>query len=170
MCAGYTFEGDGLMERERASLFRGNVLVPFLILIMASLLLVGCGGDGAGTGSEEGQPAPAEVAPAEEAAGSEAAAPAESAAASAGGIDGQALFMDRCTKCHGLNGFGDGPSVGSLRTQGGMNLTILQERTDEELFLTISGGKGTEMPPWGIILSVEEREALVQYIKALGDQ
>ena len=84
--------------------------------------------------------------------------------------DGPTLFRTFCAKCHGLKGLGDGPSVGSLRSQGGMNLTILQDRSDEEIFNTITAGKGSEMPPWGLILSEEQRWELVKYIRTLGSE
>jgi len=83
--------------------------------------------------------------------------------------DGETLFISYCAKCHGKSGLGDGPSVGSLSTQDGMNLTILQERSDEELYATITGGKGVEMPPWGIVLTDEQREILVTYVRSLGE-
>lgn len=100
----------------------------------------------------------------------------EAAAAAAGGAgpasrptttDGKVLFVTYCAKCHGLTGLGDGPSVGSLRVQAGLNLTILGSKSDEEIFTTISGGKGTEMPPWELILSEEQRQALVKYVRTL---
>lgn len=84
--------------------------------------------------------------------------------------EGHELFMTYCAKCHGPGGLGDGPSVGSLRTQAGMNLTVLKDRSDEELLTTISLGKGTEMPPWGLILTLEERETLVKYLRTLSSQ
>lgn len=82
--------------------------------------------------------------------------------------DGEELFMILCTKCHGLGGLGDGPSVGSLSTQAGLNLTILQDRSDEELMETITIGQGIEMPAWGLILSRTQREALVEFVRTLG--
>lgn len=82
--------------------------------------------------------------------------------------DGETLFVTYCAKCHGLGGLGDGPSVGSLRDPSGMNLTILQDRTDDEIFNTITGGKGVEMPPWGLVLTEEQRHSLVSYVRSLG--
>lgn len=83
--------------------------------------------------------------------------------------DGEELFTILCTKCHGLAGLGDGPSVGSLSTQAGLNLTILEERTEEELMQTITEGKNIEMPAWGLILSKVQREALVEFVRSLGN-
>jgi len=77
------------------------------------------------------------------------------------------LFVNYCAKCHGLSGLGDGPSVGSLRTQSGLNLTILADKSDDELFEIISTGKGSDMAPWELALTAEQRQGLVQYIRTL---
>lgn len=82
--------------------------------------------------------------------------------------DGEELYMILCTKCHGLGGLGDGPSVGSLSTQSGLNLTILQDLSDEEIMEFITIGKGIEMPAWGLILTRVQREALMQFVRTLG--
>ncbi|MDR7475900.1 MAG: c-type cytochrome [Armatimonadota bacterium] len=79
---------------------------------------------------------------------------------------GQELYRLNCAKCHGLTGLGDGPSVGSLRTHGGLNLTILGSETDGEIFWKISVGRG-EMPPWELVLKPEDRWHLVNYLRTL---
>ena len=84
--------------------------------------------------------------------------------------DGEVLFTSYCAKCHGLSGLGNGPSAGSLSTQTGMNLTIVQLKTDEELYQTISAGKGVEMPPWSLVLTPEQRRALLAHVRTLGPQ
>lgn len=94
--------------------------------------------------------------------------PSPSAVAKApGAADGKQLFVNNCAKCHGLTGLGDGPSAGSLRTQAGLNLTVLQSKSDEEILNTIAQGKGTEMPPWELVLSPEERQAVLQHVRTL---
>lgn len=85
-----------------------------------------------------------------------------------GSTDGAEIYKILCTKCHGLGGLGDGPSTGSLSTQSGMNLTTLQDRSDEELMTTISEGKGIEMPAWALILNREQREVVLEYVRTLG--
>lgn len=82
--------------------------------------------------------------------------------------DGAELFLILCTKCHGLKGLGDGPSVGSLSVQAGLNLTILQDFSEEELMKIITEGKNIEMPAWGLILGKTQREALVAFVQTLG--
>lgn len=102
------------------------------------------------------------------------AAPSASAAPDAGGnadpapvSGGRDLFMYYCAKCHGVTGLGDGPSVGSLRTQAGLNLTILAKKSDAELDDTIAGGKGTDMPPWELRLRPEQRAEIIQFVRQL---
>ncbi len=85
--------------------------------------------------------------------------------------DPETLFVAYCAKCHGLGGLGNGPAAGSLRSAGeGMNLAILQDRSDEEIFNTITGGKGAEMPPWGLVLTEEQRNIIVGYVRTLGSE
>lgn len=80
---------------------------------------------------------------------------------------GREMFTYYCAKCHGITGLGDGPSVGSLRTQAGLNLVAAKTKSDQELVDTISGGRGIDMPPWELRLSPQQRTELVQYIRRL---
>lgn len=79
---------------------------------------------------------------------------------------GRKIFMDSCAKCHGLKALGDGPSVGSLRVQGGLNLIILGTETDGEIFWKISVGR-VEMPPWELFLKAEDRWHVVNYLRTI---
>jgi len=79
---------------------------------------------------------------------------------------GKELYMTYCAKCHGLRGLGDGPSVGSLRVQAGLNLTILGSESDGEIFWKISTGRA-EMPPFELILMPEERWHIVNFLRTL---
>ncbi|MBI4787281.1 MAG: cytochrome c [Chloroflexi bacterium] len=123
-----------------------NLPIQIGILLVLTLVLASCAG----------------AAPA----GAPANAPQVSAA-DATVKDGKTLFTNFCAKCHGLGGLGDGPSVGSLRTQAGLNLTLLGERSDRDIFATVSAGKGTEMPPFELRLNKEQREELVKYLRTL---
>ena len=82
-------------------------------------------------------------------------------------MDAETLYIDNCAKCHGLTGLGDGPSVGSLNTQSGLNLTILQDMSEDEIREIISVGKGMEMPPWELLLNEEQLQALTEYVRCL---
>lgn len=156
----------------------------FVLILTLMALLAACGGGDAATDAPADSSSAAEdsastgdTTSAEDSTSTEDAASSETAVvsvANAPGADtaGGQLFINRCAKCHGLKGLGDGPSVGSLSTQAGLNLISeeLQAKSDEEILETISQGKGSEMPPWGLILTLEEREELVKHIRALGEQ
>lgn len=82
--------------------------------------------------------------------------------------DAETLFIDNCAKCHGLEGLGNGQSLGSLGTiTGNFVLVAMPDYSDEELFDIISNGKGIEMPPWGLVMTEEQRWALVDYVRTL---
>lgn len=80
---------------------------------------------------------------------------------------GREMYTYYCSKCHGISGLGDGPSVGSLRSQSGLNLTILGNKSDDEIFDVVSAGKGTDMPPWELRLNPEQRKEIVAYVRQL---
>jgi mono/diheme cytochrome c family protein len=83
---------------------------------------------------------------------------------------GREMFTYYCAKCHGVTGLGDGPSVGSLRTQAGLNLVALKDKSEGEIFDTVSGGKGSDMPPWELQLTPAQRTEIVGYIRRLQTQ
>jgi len=163
---------------------RRNIVVLFILLLTIALIVSACGGNGgetAGAGEIEGQagtetePEPDTTGLQEQQAEDIVLDPEALAASSTvfdpSITDPETLFITYCAKCHGLEGLGNGPSAGSLRGVGqGMNLTILQDRSDEEIFNTITGGKGAEMPPWGLVLTEEQRNILVAYIRTLGNE
>ena len=70
------------------------------------------------------------------------------------------LFAARCAACHGANRQGIsglGPALVPQRLAG---------RSDAELRDTIMNGRpGTAMPPWKGILTQQDIEAIVQFIK-----
>ena len=88
---------------------------------------------------------------------------------------GKAIYFRKCVWCHGPDGAGDGPSAIRLATKPrNFNQGTFKIRhtgsgdlpTDEDLFLTVTNGlPGSAMPPWGEILSVEERKQVVTFVK-----
>ncbi|MFQ5596892.1 MAG: c-type cytochrome [Nitrospiria bacterium] len=88
---------------------------------------------------------------------------------------GKGVYFRKCVWCHGPDGAGDGPSAIRLATkprnfnQGTFKIRHTASGdlpTDEDLFNSVTHGlPGSVMPPWGGILSVEERKNVVAFIK-----
>ncbi len=88
---------------------------------------------------------------------------------------GRKTYEQRCVSCHGLTGRGNGPAAPYLRTKprdfprNEFKLrTTLYFPTDEDLFRTITVGFPAYGMPEFDYLSVEQRWALVAYVKQLG--
>ena len=84
---------------------------------------------------------------------------------------GQKLFLKNCANCHGESGNGYGPVSHGFTTWPRQlwAWNISGPETDGYLFWFITNGR-SDMPPWGIILSENERWDLVSYIKKLKPQ
>ena len=81
---------------------------------------------------------------------------------------GEDMFVKNCAKCHGLNGNGYGVVAHGFATWPRQlwawhNADIA---ADSYLFWIIENGKG-DMPPWGLILSEDQRWDLINYIKTI---
>ncbi|MBF0278713.1 MAG: cytochrome c [SAR324 cluster bacterium] len=81
---------------------------------------------------------------------------------------GKGLYDKNCSKCHGLYGNGNGPVAHGFDTQTRpLNTwTNADSSVDGYLFWYITNGR-TDMPPWGIVLSANERWDIINYIKTL---
>ena len=81
---------------------------------------------------------------------------------------GEKLYVQYCSKCHGMNGNGAGPSAHGFSTNPRQLWTWhnADPSADPYLYWFITNGR-TDMPPWGVILSENERWDLVNYIKTL---
>ncbi len=81
---------------------------------------------------------------------------------------GEKLYMQYCSKCHGQNGNGAGPSSHGFSTNPRQLWAWhnADASADPYLFWFITNGR-TDMPPWGVILSENERWDLVNYIKSI---
>jgi mono/diheme cytochrome c family protein len=80
---------------------------------------------------------------------------------------GQERFNISCAICHGKAGKGDGvvKSFG-LMTVADLSGDIFQKQPDGQIFNTITHGKNT-MGAYGPVISVEDRWAIVAYVRAL---
>jgi DMSO reductase family type II enzyme heme b subunit len=106
-----------------------------------------------------------------------------------GSVGIEAVYMKRCSWCHGEDGAGDGPAAPYLNPPP-RDLTFGDYKwrstpfdepspTDADLFGTIAGKKsdkaaggwtgldGTSMPGWGDLLTMEEIAGLVGYLREL---
>jgi len=74
-------------------------------------------------------------------------------------LTGQQIYERYCVVCHGEGGEGVAGYTPSLRP-------ILRSRSEAELRQAIKEGKpGTEMPAWGTLLSQDEVEGLLRFLK-----
>jgi mono/diheme cytochrome c family protein len=76
-------------------------------------------------------------------------------------LTGAQAYVAVCSRCHGLNGEGGiGPALADPQVQG--------QYDDQGLFDTISlGHDATEMIAWGEVLTPDQIEQLVRYIRGL---
>ena len=81
---------------------------------------------------------------------------------------GEKLYDKYCMKCHGVSGGGAGPSAHGFSTNPRQLWAWhnADKAADPYLFWMITNGR-TDMPPWGVILSENDRWDLVNYIKTI---
>lgn len=77
---------------------------------------------------------------------------------------GRDLYEEFCGACHGYDGVSLLPGAPSFSS--GERL----ERTDAELIKSILEGKGDIMPPWQGVLSDDECEEILHYVRSMIDQ
>ena len=87
-------------------------------------------------------------------------------------VHGQALFMQNCAACHGADGEGKGPAAAGLRIKpADLTQPHLWEHSDGEMFWFLTHGiddpeGGLAMPGFASSLSVDDRWALIDYVRA----
>jgi len=81
---------------------------------------------------------------------------------------GEELYVKYCSKCHGMTGSGTGPSAHGFSTDPRQLWAWhnADASADPYLYWFITNGR-SDMPPWGVILSENERWDLVNYIKTI---
>jgi manganese oxidase len=91
-----------------------------------------------------------------------------------GTIDAELTYRTYCTPCHGLAGNGKGINVAAMAVQprDHTDAREMGTRSDEDLASAIKNGgaavgKSVLMPPWRSVLSDDEVEALVAYLRKL---
>ena len=80
---------------------------------------------------------------------------------------GEMLYGIYCRSCHGQTGAGDGPVAAYFRRVSDLNASNIQAYSDG-LIYTVLRQRGASMPSYAEALSVEERWALVHYIRTFG--
>ncbi len=87
---------------------------------------------------------------------------------------GASVFAERCTKCHGLSGAGDGELIGtgqdkiSVQPASFRDAATTADQTPLAWYETITNGNlQQQMPPWEKALSTDERWAVALYTYTL---
>jgi cytochrome c oxidase cbb3-type subunit I/II len=82
--------------------------------------------------------------------------------------EAESLFAANCASCHGARGDGNGPVAGALAPQP-TNFHLKKPNPEKVLEVLANGLPGTAMPPWNIQLSVDQRNALAEFLPSLYD-
>jgi putative copper resistance protein D len=83
---------------------------------------------------------------------------------------GAALYRAHCATCHGTGGLGDGPGGAGLpKPPADLTAPHTAEHTAGDMFWWLTHGiRAGGMPPFGAVLSEDERWDLINFIRALG--
>ena len=87
------------------------------------------------------------------------------------------MFGELCSRCHGPNGYGDGPDGQTLATRprNFHDCALLAKDTDDLMFQEIKGGsnsigRSNDMPAWGESLTDDEIRNLVLFLRTFCQQ
>ena len=87
---------------------------------------------------------------------------------------GKQVFLTDCATCHGKQGNGQGPAAATMnpKPRNFTNAEWQASVTDDHIRKTIEGGGGAvglspTMPPWGSLLSSEQIDNVIKYIRSL---
>ena len=78
--------------------------------------------------------------------------------------EGATLYRIYCTMCHGESGAGDGVVAQHFRRVPDLKASYIQNYTDGRLYTVLREG-GFNMPRYAEALSVDERWAVVHYVR-----
>lgn len=88
--------------------------------------------------------------------------------------EGKAKYQEVCAVCHGQSGKGDGPTAAALpvKPRDHTDATYMGKLTNKQIFDTIklggqAMGKSPIMPKWGGILTDQQIQDIVVYIRSL---
>ncbi len=84
--------------------------------------------------------------------------------------DGEIVFFEYCSGCHGRRADGRGPQALNLnpKPQNLRNAQFVKYLSDERMYSSISGGvRGTSMPAFELTLSPEKRWNVIHYLRSL---
>ena len=81
---------------------------------------------------------------------------------------GESLYQIYCWSCHGETGLGDGAAGGAMGSKpANFQDDRVKSQSDGAMFWKITHGRGT-MPPFGDVLTEEQRWQLVSFLRKLG--
>jgi mono/diheme cytochrome c family protein len=82
---------------------------------------------------------------------------------------GQDVYLENCSACHGENGRGDGPQSVSLSRSlpDFTDQSFMSKKSSSEFFQVVSSGLPPEMPAYSTILSESERWSVASYLRFL---
>jgi len=146
-------------------------------MVATALLVVGCnpGEQRQGAPKNSAQAAAPSVPAAAKVSFSDLAVPPKPALTSELLDHGKSIYLQNCVACHGIRGDGKGDAAAFLLPKP-RNFVQANYRlrctpggslpTDADLFRSVSlGMPGTPMPPWKVMLSDNDRCAVVEYLK-----
>jgi len=83
--------------------------------------------------------------------------------------NGKARYEQYCAICHGPTGLGDGPMAkATMPPAPKLSSPDVRKMSDEALFAVIADGKGSSMPAWRGLLTEQELNDGVAYVRSLG--
>ncbi len=83
-------------------------------------------------------------------------------------ISPKQTFERACAKCHGMNGGGGLPMIAGGPAPRDFRDAVWQaSRSDNEVLAAIRDGRGA-MPPFRDVLTAEEQQAALEYVRAIG--